>query len=101
MSFTIEEKIKEAEEIKHHFTLGIALAQLKNTPNFKLIVDEYTKTHALSLIKERTRLVKDGVSADNLQQQIDATGLFLDFLEQLEANYEYSRDLLANQTEEE
>lgn len=99
--FTPEELHRDAEQVKHDLALGIALNKLKNIPEFRAIVDEYTKTCSLNLIKEKALLVKQGLNADNLQQQIDATAFFSIFLDTIEANFESAKVSLTELNNEE
>lgn len=94
MKMTPEEILQDREALERDLKLGIALHRLKNLHKFKEIVKAYTETLPLQLIKERSLLVKEGLTADNLQQQIDASGLFLLFLDNVGTNYEIARDSL-------
>lgn len=98
---TPEERNAYSVALQADIKLGLALAHLKNTRQFQELLKAYTETLPIKLVKERSVLVKDGLSADNLQQQIDATGMFLIFLDSIEANYECAKaDLNSLDTEE-
>ncbi|AGY48154.1 hypothetical protein Presley_87 [Acinetobacter phage Presley] len=100
-NFTPEELHRDAEALKHNLALGVALSKLKNIPEFRAIVEEYTRTQCLNLTKEKALLVKQGLNADNLQQQIDATAFFSIFLDTIEANFESAKVSLTELNNEE
>lgn len=99
--FTIEERNADAEQLKKDIGIGIALMRLKNMKEFQALIKEYTETHALSLIKQKASLVKQGVDSDNLQQQIDATALLTLFLDTIETKYESAKVSLNELNDEE
>lgn len=94
-------QLREIADTKKEIDLYHAIGRLKLSSDFKLIMKEYLETKPINLIKQKALLVKDGLNADNLDNQILAIGLFSVFLDDIENNGETAINSLEQTNTEE